>query len=298
MDASVVISPLAREVSITTILLYVLSGVAIVERSASTMGHVPAKSNSTLVKIMGKLKKKTKPTGAAKSEESGPEKSPARRTKLSVTAKRSPNQISDSKNLGDEAEVPQSTLPRYPIVGIGASAGGLEALTQLLEPIPADTGVAIIIVQHLAPEQESVLSNLLSIHSQLPVLDVRDRVIVEPQQVYVVPPNTQLEIVAGKLKLSPRPEDRSQYRPIDFFLRSLATYAQTQSLGVILSGSDSDGAVGLQEIKAAGGITIARNPSPPSLTACPGPRSPPASSIWCCPPLTSPARLSAYRSIL
>jgi two-component system CheB/CheR fusion protein len=162
--------------------------------------------------------------------------------------------------VGDEIAVPQSTLPSYPIVGIGASAGGLEALTLLLEPIPSGTAVAIVIVQHLAPKQESLLSNLLSIHSQLPVIDVRDGVVIEPGQVYVVPPNTQLEIQNGKLSLSRRPEDRSQYRPIDFFLRSLANFAQTQSLGVILSGSDSDGSVGLQEIKAAGGITVAQEP--------------------------------------
>ena len=176
---------------------------------------------------MGKMKKKTKPKGAAKGAKRSTQEFTARRAKSSLATKRP--QTSHVELAGDEAAGPQSTLPRYPIVGIGASAGGLEALTQLLEPLPADTGVAIIIVQHLAPKQESLLSNLLSIHSQLPVVDVRDGVVVEPNQVYVVPPNTQLEIVRESFRYLPGPKIvRSTGRSTSFFDRSQALHKHSR----------------------------------------------------------------------
>jgi two-component system CheB/CheR fusion protein len=151
-------------------------------------------------------------------------------------------------------------IPAFGIVGIGASAGGLEALGQLLSALPADPKLAIVIVQHLAPKHESVLPHLLSDSSALPVTEVSDEMIVEPNHVYVVPPNKEMGISNGRLQLMPRPSNRTQYNPIDFFLRTLAEYGQTRAIGVILSGTASDGAIGLRDIKSSGGIVICQDP--------------------------------------
>jgi two-component system CheB/CheR fusion protein len=146
------------------------------------------------------------------------------------------------------------------VVGIGASAGGLEAFSQVLEALPRDTDLALVLVQHLAPQHESALPSLLSGRTPLPVQQVTDGMRVEAGHVYVIPPNVQMEIADGVLHLVPRPDDRSQYTPIDFFLRSLAQSAGNRAIGVVLSGTASDGAIGVREVKAVGGITIAQDP--------------------------------------
>jgi len=152
--------------------------------------------------------------------------------------------------------------PDVPIVvGIGASAGGLEAFSQLLEALPQDTDVAIVFVQHLSPQHESALPSLLASKTTLPIIQVTEGLKIEPRHVYVIPPNVQMDIKGGRLHLVPRPYDRSQFTPIDHFLLSLAAWAQSRAIGVILSGTASDGTSGIREIKAAGGITIAQAPS-------------------------------------
>ena len=148
----------------------------------------------------------------------------------------------------------------FMVVGVGASAGGLEAFTQLLRALPGDANVAIVYVQHLAPRYESTLPALLRDTTRMPVAQVTDYAQIKPGHVYIIPPNTFLSISRGQLRLSPRPEGRAQHCPIDHFFRSLADYAQQRAVGVILSGTDSDGAAGLREIKAVGGITFAQEP--------------------------------------
>ncbi|HEY1765255.1 MAG TPA: chemotaxis protein CheB [Opitutaceae bacterium] len=146
------------------------------------------------------------------------------------------------------------------IAGIGASAGGLEACSQLLETLPKELGMALIVVQHLAPTHESFLPELLSSHSKMPVVQVTDGVTVEVNKVYIIPPNAHMHIAAGRLHLVARPDDRTQHMPIDRFFRSLAEYAQNRAIGIVLSGTASDGAIGVREIKGAGGITIVQEP--------------------------------------
>jgi two-component system CheB/CheR fusion protein len=146
------------------------------------------------------------------------------------------------------------------IVAVGASAGGLDAFSQILENLPAAPNVAFVFVQHLSPQHESALPALLSVHTRLPVVPATDGAVIEANRVYVMPPNVHMEIVEGRLNLLPRPHDRSQFTPIDFFFESLARWAQERAIGVILSGTASDGAVGIREIKAVGGITIAQTP--------------------------------------
>src|SRR5262245_40981727 len=146
------------------------------------------------------------------------------------------------------------------IVGVGASAGGLEAFSQLLQALPRDPGFGMVLVQHLAPQHESALPTLLSGRTSMPVIQAKEGMRVEPNHVYVIPPNVQMGLRDGALHLVPRPTDRTQYTPIDFFLRSVAEALQERAIAVILSGTASDGTGGIREVKAVGGITIAQRP--------------------------------------
>lgn len=147
----------------------------------------------------------------------------------------------------------------FPIVGIGASAGGLEAFSQLLAHLPDHIGMAFVLVQHLDPKHESKLADLLSKTTRMPVVEVSDGMAVHSDQIYVIPPNTQLAIAQSHLRLSPRGEGRAHHLTVDHFLKSLAEDSQTGAIGVVLSGTGADGTQGLQEIKAAGGITFAQD---------------------------------------
>src|SRR5882724_1159056 len=155
--------------------------------------------------------------------------------------------------------VPQPSGDTFPIVGIGASAGGLEAFSELLAHLSFDAAMAFVLVQHLDPKYPSTLSEILSRTTPIPVIEVQHGVRIEPGHVYVMPPNTSMTIAEGVLNLAPRPDDRP-HMPIDRFLRSLAEDSKSRAIGVILSGSASDGALGLKAIKAEGGITFAEAP--------------------------------------
>jgi PAS domain S-box-containing protein len=155
--------------------------------------------------------------------------------------------------------IQQDTPQTFSVVGIGASAGGLEAFTQLLEHLPTDTGMAFVFVQHLDPAHESILAELLSKATEMPVKKVKDGMRVEPNRVYVIPRNANMAISKGVLLLSPREETRAGRRPIDYFMRSLAEEMRDRAIGVILSGTASDGARGFEAIHAEGGITFAQD---------------------------------------
>ncbi len=149
----------------------------------------------------------------------------------------------------------------FPIVAVGASAGGLEAFSQLLEKLPPTASdLAFVLVQHLSPQHASSLTELLAAKTPLRVVTASNRTKIEAGHVYVMPPNAHMDVIDGELHLVPRPTDRSQFTPTDFFMQSLARWAQDRAIGVILSGTASDGAAGVREIKALGGITIAQTP--------------------------------------
>ncbi len=149
----------------------------------------------------------------------------------------------------------------FPIVGIGASAGGLEAFRRLLGSLPNDTGMAYVLIQHLDPHHESILTELLAQSTQLAVSEVKSDVLVAPDHIYVIPPSKFLVLIDGMLRVSPRSPVGSVPMPIDSFLRSLADARGTQAIGVLLSGMGSDGTLGLQAIEAAGGLTFAQEPA-------------------------------------
>ena len=156
---------------------------------------------------------------------------------------------------------PVSTGTTFPVVGIGASAGGLEAYTDLLRHLASDTGMGFVLVQHLDPVHESALTQLLSRVTAMPVQEVTNQMRVEPDHVYVIPPNTLMSIEAGVLRLQPRENTRLPARSIDFFFESLAADQRERAIGVILSGTATDGTIGLETIKAEGGITFAQDDS-------------------------------------
>lgn len=146
-----------------------------------------------------------------------------------------------------------------PIVGIGASAGGLEAFTRLLGHLSSDTGLAFVLVQHLAPDHESLLPELLARTSSIPVMAAQDGIRVEADRAYVIPPNTSMTLTDGHLRLAAREKTRSPHLPIDLFFSSLADVHGPGAVGIILSGAGSDGARGIEAIKESGGITFAQN---------------------------------------
>jgi two-component system CheB/CheR fusion protein len=151
--------------------------------------------------------------------------------------------------------------PGLTVVGIGASAGGLEAFTEFLQAMPADSGLAFVAVSHLDPEHRSALSEILSRVSHVPVHEVKDGMAIEANRVYVIPPNRDMVIAHGILHLAPRAETRAAHMPVDTFLCSLARECGSRAIGVILSGTASDGTRGLKLIKEEGGITFAQDQS-------------------------------------
>jgi two-component system CheB/CheR fusion protein len=156
-----------------------------------------------------------------------------------------------------------------PIVGIGASAGGLEAFNELLSHLPDDTGLSFVLIQHLDPSHESHLTELLSKASKMPVSEVQGEIRAEPNHVYIISPRSNLSISEGVLQSAPRP-DSGRNMPLDSFLRALAADRGSKAIGVVLSGTASDGTLGLRAIKAAGGITFAQEKRTAKFDSMPG----------------------------
>ena len=164
------------------------------------------------------------------------------------------------------APAPSETLPpappqAFPIIGIGASAGGLEALEQFLRHVSADSGMAFVIVQHLDPTHRGIMPELLQRATGMVVEQVKDHMAVQPNCVYVIPPNKDLSLLRGTLHLFEPATPRGLRLPIDFFFRSLAEDQRERSVGVILSGMGSDGTLGLRAIKEIAGLALVQEPT-------------------------------------
>jgi two-component system CheB/CheR fusion protein len=145
------------------------------------------------------------------------------------------------------------------VVAIGASAGGIEALTELMNHLPADTGMAFVLVQHLDPKHHSILTELLARKTAMSVTEVSEGMAVKPNHVYVIPPNATMSISGQTLHLTPREESRGKHMSVDHFMRSLAEQNGNRAIGVILSGTGTDGTLGMAEIQAHGGVTFAQD---------------------------------------
>jgi chemotaxis methyl-accepting protein methylase len=167
------------------------------------------------------------------------------------------------------AERENRPVGSFPIVGLGASAGGLEALEQFLRHVPPQSGLGFVIVQHLDPTHKGILVELLQRSTPMPVVQIKDRMTIERDHVYVIPPNKDLSILRGVLHLLAPVAPRGLRLPIDFFFRSLADDQHEQSIGVILSGMGSDGTLGLRAIKEKAGAVFIQTPATAKFDSMP-----------------------------
>jgi two-component system CheB/CheR fusion protein len=182
----------------------------------------------------------------------------------------------------------------FPIVGIGASAGGLAAFEAFFSSMPAEPGMAFVLVQHLAPNYASILSDLIRRYTRLQVFEAEDGMTVQPNCTYVIPPNRDMELLNGALRLQEPIEPRGHRLPIDYFFRSLARDQRERAIGIVLSGTGSDGTLGVRAIKGEGGMIMAQNADSSEFDGMP--RSAIATGLvdYELPPAEMPARLIAY----
>ncbi len=166
-------------------------------------------------------------------------------------------------------EIEHRPIGSFPIIGLGASAGGLEALEQFLGHVPPKSGLGFVIVQHLDPTHKGIMAELLQRSTPMPVVQIKDRMKIEPDHVYVIPPNKDLSILRGTLHLLEPSAPRGLRLPIDYFFRSLAEDCNEQSIGVILSGMGSDGSLGLRAIKEKAGAVFIQTPETAKFDSMP-----------------------------
>lgn len=213
------------------------------------------------------MKKRAKQENNRKKRDKAPPALKSRAGKLTTLS--SPIRV-QKKNPGllkDTSVKPERVT--FPIVGIGASAGGLEALEQFLRKVPESSGMAFVIVQHLDPTHKGIMHELLGRATSMNVFQVKDRMRIKPNCVYVIPPNKDMSILHGVLHLFTPSTPRGLRLPIDFFLRSLAEDRQESSIGVILSGMGSDGTMGLKAIKEKMGVTLVQDPASAKFDSMP-----------------------------
>ncbi len=184
----------------------------------------------------------------------------------------------------------------FPIVGIGASAGGLAAFEAFFSGMPAaiDPGMAFVLVQHLAPDHKSILTDLVRRYTRMRVFEVEDGMEVEPNCAYIIPPNRDMAFLNGTLQLLEPSAPRGQRLPIDFFFRSLAQDQHERAIGIVLSGTGSDGTLGVRAIKGEGGMVMVQNPASTEYDGMP--RSAIATGLvdYELPPAEMPVQLIAY----
>jgi len=163
---------------------------------------------------------------------------------------------------GEQTEPGETAAEQpFPVVGIGASAGGLEAFEEFFRSLPPDSGMAFVLVSHLDPSHESILTEILQRSTSMPVMEAHDQMKVNINNVYVIPPNRDMAIFHGLIQLSIPEQPRGMRMPIDAFFRSLAEDCGEKAIGIILSGTGTDGTQGLRAILGAGGISLVQEPS-------------------------------------
>jgi two-component system CheB/CheR fusion protein len=198
--------------------------------------------------------------------------------------------------LASEAGLGVRPKAGFPIVGIGASAGGLAAFEAFFSGMPAeiDPGMAFVLVQHLAPDHKSILSELVKRYTRMQVFEVEDGMAVQPNCAYIIPPNRDMAFLDGTLQLLEPAAPRGQRLPIDFFFRSLAQDQHERAICIVLSGTGSDGTLGVRAVKGEGGMVMAQNPESTEFDGMP--RSAAATGLvdYVLPPAEMPAQLIAY----
>ncbi len=209
------------------------------------------------------------------------------------------------KKKGHPKKQPDETAPAAPakttqedfaIVGIGASAGGLAAFEAFFAGMPADEdpGMAFVLVQHLAPDHKSILTDLVRRYTRMQVFEVEDGMVVRPNCTYIIPPNCDMAFLNGALQLLEPVAPRGQRLPIDFFFRSLAQDQHERAIGIVLSGTGSDGTLGLRAIKNEGGMVMAQSPATTEFDGMPSSAIATGLVDYELPPAEMPAQLIAY----
>lgn len=191
------------------------------------------------------------------------------------------------------------SLPTFPIVGIGASAGGLSAFEAFFSAMPSDTvpGMAFVLVQHLSPDHKSMLADLVKRYTRMQVFEVEDGVVVQPNSVYIIPPNRDMAFLNGTLQLLEPVYARGLRLPIDYFFRSMAQDLHERAIGIILSGTGSDGTLGVRAIKGEGGMVMVQTPESTEFDGMP--RCAIATGLvdYILPPAEMPGQLISYSAI-
>ena len=194
------------------------------------------------------------------------------------------------------AEPPPVNTLEFPVVGIGASAGGLAAFEAFFSGMPADTdpGMAFVLVQHLAPDHKSILTELVKRYTRMEVFEVADGMAVKPNCAYIIPPNRDMALLNGTLQLLEPAAPRGHRLPIDFFFRSLAQDQRERAIGIVLSGTGSDGTQGVRAIKGEGGMAMAQNPKSTEYDGMPTSAIATGLVDYVLPAAEMPAQLIAY----
>jgi two-component system CheB/CheR fusion protein len=211
----------------------------------------------------------------------------------------------DAKDIGaqafagkavDSQEASESTPVKFPIVGIGASAGGLAAFEAFFSGMPADTdpGMAFVLVQHLAPDHKSILAELIRRYTRMQVFEIEDGMRVQPNCAYIIPPNRDMAFLNGTLQLMEPSAPRGHRMPIDFFFRTLAQDQHERAICIVLSGTGSDGTQGVRAIKGEGGMVMAQNPDSTDYDGMPCSAIATGLVDYELPPDEMPAQLMAY----
>ncbi|MBU1747173.1 MAG: PAS domain-containing protein [Chloroflexi bacterium] len=194
------------------------------------------------------------------------------------------------------ATAAEEPAPGFPVVGIGASAGGLAAFEAFFSAMPADTetGMAFVLVQHLAPDHKSILADLVRRYTRMQVYQVENGMTVQPNCAYIIPPNRDMALLNGTLQLLEPTAARGLRLPIDFFFRSLAQDQRERAICIVLSGTGSDGTLGVRAVKGEGGMVMAQNPTSTEYDGMPSSAIATGLVDYVLPPAEMPAQLIAY----
>ncbi len=204
------------------------------------------------------------------------------------TSKHKPADVSDNGNVS-------SGEGEFLVVGLGASAGGIHALKEFFTRVPGDSGMAYVVILHMSPEHESKLAQILQVTSAIPVTQVTDRVKIEPNHVYVIPPNQTLAMKDGHLALSEMSGIESRRSPVDLFFRTLAETNEARAVSVILSGTGANGSMGVKRIKEYGGVAIAQDPEEAEYTDMPSNAIATGLVDYVLPVAEMPAKIVSYK---
>ena len=218
-----------------------------------------------------------------------------KKTTRKQVEKATPSALDDAGTVSGQ-EMIACAAPFFPIVGIGASAGGLAAFEAFFSGMPADTdpGMAFVLVQHLDPNHKSILSDLIKRYTRMEVYEVQDGMTVQPNCAYIIPPGRDMAFLGGTLHLLEPAAPRGQRLPIDFFFRSLANDQRERAICVVLSGTGSDGSLGVRIVKGEGGMVMAQNPESTEYDGMPHSAIATGLVDYILPPAEIPAQLISY----